>query len=41
MFERTRHKWSPDELIVALPFKDFMTTVKSVDCSGYGKKAKF
>jgi uncharacterized protein (DUF169 family) len=38
-FERTRHKWSPDKLIVTLPFKDFMTAVRSVDYSGYGKKA--
>jgi len=36
MFERTRHKWSPDELIVALPFKDFNTALKSVGHSGYG-----
>lgn len=38
-FERTRHKWSPDQLIVTLPFKDFMTAVRSIDYSGYGKKA--
>jgi len=38
IFERTRHKWSPDTLIVTLPFKDFMTAVRSVDYSGYGKK---
>jgi uncharacterized protein (DUF169 family) len=38
IFERTRHKWSPDKLIVTLPFKDFMTAVKSIDCSSYGKK---
>jgi hypothetical protein len=38
-FERTRHKWSPDQLIVTLPFKDFMTAVRSVDYSGYGKRA--
>jgi len=41
IFERTRHKWSPNNLIVTLPFKDFMTAVKSIDYSGYGKKAKF
>ena len=40
-FERTRHKWSPDKLIVTLPFKDFITAVKSIDYSGYGKKAEF
>jgi uncharacterized protein (DUF169 family) len=38
IFERTRHKWSPDTLIVTLPFKDFMTAVKNVDYSSYGKK---
>jgi uncharacterized protein (DUF169 family) len=38
-FERARHKWSPDKLIVTLPFKDFMTAVRSVDYSGYGKRA--
>jgi hypothetical protein len=38
-FERTIHKWSPDKLIVTLPFKDFMIAVRSVDYSGYGKKA--
>ncbi|MDH5267798.1 MAG: DUF169 domain-containing protein [Candidatus Bathyarchaeota archaeon] len=37
-FERTRHKWSPDKLIVTLPFKDFMTAVRSIDFSSYGKK---
>jgi len=41
LFERTRHKWSPSNLIVTLPFKDFIIAVKSVDYSGYGKKAKF
>ena len=38
-FERMRHKWSPDQLIVTLPFKDFMAAVRSVDYSGYGKRA--
>jgi len=38
IFERTRHKWSSDTLIVTLPFKDFMTVMRSVDYSGYGKK---
>lgn len=38
-FERARHKWSPDKLIVTLPFKDFVIAVRSVDYSGYGKKA--
>ncbi len=39
IFERTRHKWSPDKLIVTLPFKDFMAAVRSVEYSGYGEKA--
>ncbi|MDH5267015.1 MAG: DUF169 domain-containing protein [Candidatus Bathyarchaeota archaeon] len=39
IFERTRHKWSPDKLIVTLPFKDFMTAARNIDHSGYGKKA--
>jgi len=38
IFERTRHKWSPNKLIVTLPFKDFITAVRSIDYSGYGKK---
>jgi len=39
MFERRRHKWSSSDLIVALPFKDFITAVKSVGCSGYGRRS--
>jgi uncharacterized protein (DUF169 family) len=38
-FERTRRKWSPNKLIVTLPFKDFMTAARSINYSGYGKKA--
>ena len=38
-FERARHTWSSDKLIVTLPFKDFMIAVRSVDYSGYGKRA--
>jgi uncharacterized protein (DUF169 family) len=41
LFERTRHKWPPSNLIVTLPFKGFVTAMKNVDYSGYGKKAKF
>jgi uncharacterized protein (DUF169 family) len=41
LFERTRHKWSSSNLVVALPFKGFVAAVKNVDYSGYGKKAKF
>jgi uncharacterized protein (DUF169 family) len=37
-FERARRKWSPNELIVALPFKEFMTAMRSIDYSSYGKK---
>ena len=39
IFERTRRKWSPNELIVTLPFKDFMTAVRNIENSGYGNKA--
>ena len=38
-FERARHKWSPDKFVVTLPFKGFMIAVRSVDYSGYGKRA--
>jgi len=41
LFERTRHKWSSSNLIVTLPFKGFVTAMKNVDYSGYGKKTKF
>jgi uncharacterized protein (DUF169 family) len=37
-FERARHRWSSDKLIVTLPFKDFLTAVRSVEYSGYGKR---
>lgn len=37
-FERARHNWPSDKLIVTLPFKDFMTAVRSVDYSGYGRR---
>ena len=36
-FERQRHKWSPNELIVALPFKDFLVAVENISQSGFGK----
>ena len=35
-FERKRGNWSTDELIVALPFRDFETAVKNIPNSGYG-----
>jgi len=36
IFERRRGKWSPNELIVTLPFKDFLVAVESIPHSGYG-----
>jgi uncharacterized protein (DUF169 family) len=37
VFERRTHDvWSPNELIVALPLKDFETAVESISHSGYG-----
>jgi len=35
-FERQKGRWSTDELIVALPFKDFETAVENIPNSGYG-----
>jgi uncharacterized protein (DUF169 family) len=34
--ERRRGTWSPNELIVTLPFKDFLVAVESIPCSMYG-----
>jgi len=36
-FERRNGKWSPNELIVALPFKDFEAAAKSIPYSGFGQ----
>jgi uncharacterized protein (DUF169 family) len=36
VFERRRGTWSPNELIVTLPFKDFQIAVESIPHSGYG-----
>jgi len=36
IFERRRGKWSPNELILTLPFKDFLVAVESIPHSGYG-----
>jgi len=36
VFERRRGKWSPNELIVTLPFKDFLSVAESIPHSGYG-----
>ena len=35
-FERRGGRWSPDELMVALPFKDFETAVENISDSGFG-----
>jgi uncharacterized protein (DUF169 family) len=37
IFERRRGKWSPNELIVTLPFKDFLVAVESISHSGFGR----
>lgn len=36
VFERRTHKWSPNELIVALPWKNFEAAVENIPKSGYG-----
>ena len=38
IFERTRHRWSPDKLIVTLPFRDFAIAMRNIEDSGYGNK---
>jgi uncharacterized protein (DUF169 family) len=35
-FERKAGKWSPNELILAMPYKDFEVAVKNIPNSGYG-----
>lgn len=37
VFERRRRKWSPNELIIALPFKEFMVAVESISYSTFGR----
>ena len=37
VFERRRGTWSPNELMVTLPFKDFLVAVESIPHSGYGR----
>jgi len=37
IFERRRGKWSPSELMVTLPFKDFLVAVESISHSGFGR----
>jgi uncharacterized protein (DUF169 family) len=39
-FERRGGKWSPDELIIALPLKDFETAVENIPHSGFGMASK-
>ena len=36
VFERRAHEWSPNELIIALPFRDFEAAVESITLSGFG-----
>ncbi len=36
-FERQRGKWSENELMVALPFKNFVTAIESIPYSGFGR----
>jgi len=38
IFERRRDTWSPNELIVTLPFKEFLVAVESIPRSGYGRQ---
>jgi hypothetical protein len=40
-FERRGGKWSPDELIIALPLKDFEAAVENIPHSGFGITSKF
>jgi uncharacterized protein (DUF169 family) len=35
-FERRAGKWSPDELMIALPLKDFEAAVENIPHSGFG-----
>ena len=35
-FERSAGKWSPDELILAMPLKNFETALENIPNSGYG-----
>jgi uncharacterized protein (DUF169 family) len=39
VFERRRGTWSPNELIVTLPFKSFIVAVESIPHSGYGSSS--
>ncbi len=40
MFERKAGGWSENELILAMPFRDFETAVKNIPYSGYGSYGK-
>lgn len=35
-FDRIGSKWSPNELILAVPFKDFIEAIENIPKSGYG-----
>lgn len=37
VFERQRGEWSPNELILTLPFREFLVAVKSISSSGFGR----
>jgi uncharacterized protein (DUF169 family) len=37
IFERRRGKWSPNELMIALPFNEFLVAVESISHSGFGR----
>lgn len=36
IFERRRGKWSSNELVITLPFKEFLVAIESLRHSGYG-----
>lgn len=36
IFERRRGRWSPNELMIALPFKDFSVALEGIPHSGFG-----
>lgn len=37
IFERQRGNWSPNELIITLPFKEFSIAAENISHSGYGR----
>jgi uncharacterized protein (DUF169 family) len=40
MFDRKPGKWSPNELILAVPFKNFEEAIENIPNSGYGTSEK-